>query len=110
MQITQRLKRIALLVAIQYLALATAAPYLPRHLSDDACTDVQCVAHRSAIRAAATSHGSICPSCEWQKVARSAPPTPLAWEQIVRLVALFAPLSSEDPSPPVFGLPSSRAP
>src|SRR5437588_12909090 len=110
MQITQLRKRIAVLVATQYLALALAAPFLHRHVSDEAGLGWHVHVHGWGITAVAAAQDSPCPSCEWQKVARSAPPKPLAWGLVVRLVDRFTPAPADDPSLPIFGLASSRAP
>src|SRR5436305_1080610 len=89
MQTTQIRKGIALLAVIPYLALALAAPFLHRHGSGDAGAGRRVAAGRWPIRAGTAGHERPCPSCEWQKVARMAPPTPLTCGLVARLIERF---------------------
>jgi len=107
MQITRRRLSIALLVAIQYLALVTASPFLHQH-GWDGCGRGS---HQpTAITHASGLGGALCPSCEWEHVAKASPPTPLLWTKVERLIARATPPPSEDAAAAPRGLPSSRAP
>jgi hypothetical protein len=108
MKISSLRTRIALLVAIYYLALAVGLPFLHRHGEPGplAPTGV----HQALLAHGPTGSEDTCLSCQWDKVAKAAPPTPLLWNQVERLVTRFQPARAEDPFSPSFGLPASRAP
>jgi hypothetical protein len=107
MRITRRRLSIALLVAIQYLALVTASPFL--HQDGWGGCD-RGAPHASRITLAPVLSSALCPSCEWEQVAKASPPTPLLWTKIERLIARALPPPAEDPAAAPRGLPSTRAP
>jgi hypothetical protein len=109
MRSSRRRTRIALLVAMHYLALVAAVPFLHWHgWGGGACERV--AVHQATVGRASTLSGNLCPSCEWEQVAKASPPTPLLWTQVERLVTRSVPPPAEGPSSTPFGLPSSRAP
>jgi hypothetical protein len=101
--------RIALLVAMHYLVLAAAVPFLHWHgWGGSACE--RAPVHHATVGQASALSGNLCPSCEWEHVAKASPPTPSFWTQTERLVTRPLPPPVEGPSSVTFGLPSSRAP
>jgi hypothetical protein len=99
---------IAFLVALHYLALAVGLPFLHRHgeAGPPACT----AAHGAALAHGAGSDADHCPSCQWDQIAKAAPPAPLLRSQSERFVTRCQLPRAEDPFFPNLGLPASRAP
>ena len=109
---TPRLRSlIALLVAIHYLALVSAVPFLHRHAALNRALERVPICHASLTHAPAPEDsGDRCPACEWDQLSKAPPAATLAWTLVVRVVdrATCPPVESRSFTP--FGLPSSRAP
>jgi hypothetical protein len=108
MKVSSLRPRIALLVAICYLALAVGLPFLHRH-------GLPCAPPRASVHRVALVHGSAgsedsCPSCQWDRIAKAAPPALVLWTQAERLATRFQLPRAEDHFSPISGLPTSRAP
>jgi hypothetical protein len=108
MRISSLRPRIALLVAIYYLALAVGLPFLHRHGLPGPPSRAS--VHRVALVHGTTGSQDSCPACQWDRIAKAAPPVPVLWTHTERLVTRFQLPRAEDPFSPIFGLPAFRAP
>ena len=109
---TPRLRSlVALLVAIHYLALVSAVPFLHRHAGLNRAPERAPIRQATLTRAPAPSDSSdTCPACAWDQLSKAPPATILAWTLVERMVARATCPPAESLSCIPFGLPSSRAP
>lgn len=102
-------KRIVLWLAILYVVLATAAPFLHGH-GWSGCAG-PCQPSQHAVAQGQTTDGSApCPVCQWEELYQAAPPVSLAWTPVERLVARSVPLPDTNPCASPRRRASSRAP
>jgi hypothetical protein len=111
MRIRRLFPSIAVLVAIHYLALVSAVPFLHRHAEPDYASGS--VAIRSGVvthTPAPNNSADTCPACQWDQLSKAPPSATFAAALVERVTARVAqPPSQTLPYSPL-GLPSSRAP
>src|SRR5437870_647270 len=111
MRIRRLFPSIAVLVAIHYLALVTALPFLHRHGQPGFASGSASIRHAIVTHSPAHSDaGDPCPACQWDQLSKAPPSATLACILVERVIDRAAQPPSQTPPYSPLGLPSSRAP